>query len=228
MGRFVCSELLCGGPRSLGCTAAAPPSAESLALLPPSQNAVVVSTLPGHTARVNCVAWLGPRDGSDEAELVSCSSDGVVIVWAQGEVCVRTPRRAAVRVKAVAAGALDAGVCAVLLPCGYQGRGWHLGSRLATESPASVTAVSGLRRSGSGGAVLVATSTQGAVHVWTRCGEWVFAPATTVIVWPHPASPAAAWWLPPLADGEALQKTTPQTNGVAPGQPSHRVACTVP
>ncbi|KAE8597596.1 hypothetical protein XENTR_v10016527 [Xenopus tropicalis] len=53
----------------------------SIALYDPQKN-VVISTLNGHTGRVNCVHWVQKNDCSAETELVSGGSDKKVIIWA--------------------------------------------------------------------------------------------------------------------------------------------------
>ncbi|XP_056376891.1 elongator complex protein 2 isoform X2 [Hyla sarda] len=52
----------------------------SLVLYSP-QKKTVVSTLNGHTGRVNCVHWIQQPDCSAETELVSGGSDKKVIIW---------------------------------------------------------------------------------------------------------------------------------------------------
>ncbi|MEE6465443.1 hypothetical protein FKM82_006558 [Ascaphus truei] len=52
----------------------------SIGLYDPQQK-IVVSTLNGHTGRVNCVQWIQKHDCSSETELVSGGSDKLVIIW---------------------------------------------------------------------------------------------------------------------------------------------------
>ncbi|KAM4688697.1 elongator complex protein 2 [Discoglossus pictus] len=52
----------------------------SIALYEP-QKKIVLSTLNGHTGRVNCVQWIQNKDCSTETELVSGGSDTKVIIW---------------------------------------------------------------------------------------------------------------------------------------------------
>ncbi|XP_041105033.1 elongator complex protein 2 [Polyodon spathula] len=58
----------------------------------------VLSTLNGHTGRVNCVQWVHKKDCGPESELVSGGSDNLVLVWEEqdgkfsksGELCGHT------------------------------------------------------------------------------------------------------------------------------------------
>ncbi|XP_068092811.1 elongator complex protein 2 isoform X2 [Hyperolius riggenbachi] len=52
----------------------------SIALYSPQEKRII-TTLNGHTGRVNCVHWIQKRDGSAETELVSGGSDKKVIIW---------------------------------------------------------------------------------------------------------------------------------------------------
>ncbi|KAG9479377.1 hypothetical protein GDO78_012837 [Eleutherodactylus coqui] len=55
-------------------------TSHSIVLYSP-QKRTVLSTLNGHTGRVNCVQWIREPDCSAETELVSGGSDKKVIVW---------------------------------------------------------------------------------------------------------------------------------------------------
>ncbi|XP_075684608.1 elongator complex protein 2 isoform X2 [Rhinoderma darwinii] len=52
----------------------------SVVLYSPQKN-IMVSTLNGHTGRVNCVRWIRKPDCSAETEIVSGGSDKKVIIW---------------------------------------------------------------------------------------------------------------------------------------------------